>query len=95
MTGSVAFARPLVGGVFWPFRYSQSTNAESGLPAGITAIQSVGVPGPFDTVTDTVPPLVSVVGVTVRVVVGALPCTVIVGLVARSVQPPLAKNFRT
>src|SRR3982750_2156 len=92
---SDAFIRPLVGGVFSPFRYCQSTKAESGLPDGIRATQSVALPGPFEIVIETWLPPVTVVGVTVIVAVAALPCTVITALVATTVYPPFANSFTT
>ena len=77
MTVSVAPVSPVVGWVFVPLRYCQSTKAESGLPTGISATQSVGLPGPFVIVAETVPPPATVVGVTAIAAVPALaPCTV-------------------
>ena len=93
MTVTDAAVSPLAGAVCVPFRYFHSRKAESTAPATYSATQSVGLPGPFATVTVTVAPPATVVGVAESVGGALLVCTVIGLLVAATVYVSLTSSW--
>src|SRR5207245_626067 len=86
----VAEATPVAGALMVPLRYRQSKEAQLSAPCRKRPTQSVGLPGPLLTVTVTVPPPFTVVGLIASVGV-AIP-TVTGGLVAKRVKLSLAKR---